>query len=224
MSELPARTASQTPQRHGMFGVTGSGDTSGYGGLVVYPTVLPAATPPYPEPYGQFMTALEAAWPGHSDGLERVVIDRGEITLHVAREALGDLARALRDDPAMRFEVASSVSGADYPDDPTGRRLHVAYHLLSMSHRRRVRVEVAVTAADPHVPSVTAVWPTADWQERETWDLFGVIFDGHPGLARILMPDDWDGHPQRKDYPLGGVPVAYRGASIPPPDLRRDYA
>ena len=73
------------------------------------------------------------------------------------------------------------------------------------------------------MPSVTSVYPTADWQERETYDMFGVIFDGHPNLTRILMPDDWEGHPQRKDYPLGGVPVEYKGAEIPPPDQRRSY-
>jgi len=108
-------------------------------------------------------------------------------------------------------------------DGVDGERLHVVYHLTSMTFRRRIRLEVAVTTADPHVPSVTPIYPTADWQERETWDMFGIIFDGHPALTRILMPDDWEGFPQRKDYPLGGVPVEYKGASIPPPDERRVY-
>jgi NADH-quinone oxidoreductase subunit C len=99
----------------------------------------------------------------------------------------------------------------------------VVYHLTSMTYRRRIRLEVAVTAEDAHVPSVTGIYPTADWHERETWDMFGIVFDGHPALTRILMPDDWDGHPQRKDYPLGGVPVEYHGATIPPPDTRRAY-
>jgi NADH-quinone oxidoreductase subunit C len=97
------------------------------------------------------------------------------------------------------------------------------YQLTSMTYRRRLRLEVSVTVDDPHVPSVTALWPTADWQERETYDMFGIIYDGHPALTRILMPDDWDGFPQRKDYPLGGIPVEYKGATIPPPDERRDY-
>jgi NADH-quinone oxidoreductase subunit C len=92
-----------------------------------------------------------------------------------------------------------------------------------MTYRRRVRLETAVPAEDPRVPSVTSVYPTADWQERETYDFFGVIFEGHPNLTRILMPDDWEGYPQRKDYPLGGVPVEYKGAEIPPPDQRRSY-
>ncbi len=93
-----------------------------------------------------------------------------------------------------------------------------------MTYRRRIRLETQVPLVRPHVASVTGVYPTADFHERETWDMFGVVFDGHPALTRILMPDDWDGHPQRKDYPLGGVPVEYKGAQIPPPDERRSYA
>jgi NADH-quinone oxidoreductase subunit C len=92
-----------------------------------------------------------------------------------------------------------------------------------MTYRRRIRLEVAVPVEDAVIASVSGVYPTADWQERETWDMFGIDFTGHPGLTRILMPDDWDGHPQRKDYPLGGVPVDYKGATIPPPDERRSY-
>ena len=131
----------------------------------------------------------------------------------------------LRDDPSLRFELLSSVSGVDYlnPDDAASNRLHAVYHLTSMTYRRRIRVEVAVSVDDPHVPSVTAIYPAADWQERETYDMFGIVFDGHPALTRILMPDDWDGFPQRKDYPLGGIPVQYKGATIPPPDERRAY-
>jgi NADH-quinone oxidoreductase subunit C len=133
-----------------------------------------------------------------------------------------DLCRTLRDDPGLRFELCSAVSGVDYGED-VEQRLHVVYHLLSMTYRRRIRLEVALDIDDPHLPSVVEVYPTADWHERETWDMFGVIFDGHPALTRILMPDDWDGHPQRKDYPLGGIPVEYKGAEIPPPDQRRSY-
>ncbi len=114
------------------------------------------------------------------------------------------------------------MSGVDYLGSEA-RRLHVVYQLTSMTYRRRIRLECAVTAEDPHLPSVTSVYPTADWQEREAYDFFGVIFDGHPNLTRILMPDDWEGFPQRKDYPLGGIPVEYKGAEIPPPDERRSY-
>ena len=101
-----------------------------------------------------------------------------------------------------------------YPDDD-GRELHAVYHLLSMTHNRRIRLEVTCPDADPHIPSVVAVYPTNDWHERETYDFFGIVFDGHPALTRIEMPDDWPGHPQRKDYPLGGIPVEYKGATDP---------
>ena len=77
---------------------------------------------------------------------------------------------------------------------------------------------------EPHCPSLVEVYPTADWHERETFDMFGVVFDGHPSLTRILMPDDWNGHPQLKSYPLGGIPVEYKGGTVPPPDQRRTYS
>src|SRR3546814_16343362 len=89
-----------------------------------------------------------------------------------------------------------------------------------MTWNRRIRLEVTAPDADPHIPSLIATYPTLDWHERETWDFFGIIFDGHPALTRIQMPDDWPGHPQRKDYPLGGIPVEYKGGTIPPPDQR----
>jgi NADH-quinone oxidoreductase subunit C len=153
-----------------------------------------------------------------------VVFDRGELTLHVRRELLLAVAQTLRDDLSLRFELLSSLSGVDYPEDPTGRRLHAVTHLTSMTHRRRLRVEVSVSVDDPAMPSLTPVWPTADWHERETYDFFGIVFTGHPGLTRIMMPDDWVGHPQRKDYPLGGIPVEYKGAQVPPPEVRRSYS
>jgi NADH-quinone oxidoreductase subunit C len=162
------------------------------------------------------------------DVVENAVQSLGELTLHVDRDRLLDVLRLLRDDHKLRFELLSSVSGVDYLNHPQhggdGKRLHAVYHLTSLSYRRRIRVEVAVSVEDPHVPSAVSVYPTADWHERETWDFFGIVFDGHPNLTRIEMPDDWDGHPQRKDYPLGGVPVEYKGAQIPPPEDRRSWA
>ncbi|WP_435823323.1 NADH-quinone oxidoreductase subunit C [Catellatospora citrea] len=208
-------------QPEGLFGVTGTGDTSGMGGLVRKRPVQLDAQRPYGGWYDEVVDALEEAYPGFSDAIERVVIDRGELTLHIVPAKIAEVCQILRDDLSLRYELCSSVSGVDYIAEE--RRLHVVYHLTSMTYRRRIRLECAVTAADPHLPSVTTVYPTADWQERETYDMFGVIFDGHPNLTRILMPDDWDGHPQRKDYPLGGVPVEYKGAEIPPPDSRRAY-
>jgi NADH-quinone oxidoreductase subunit C len=220
--DLPAESGSsrQSTQR-GMFGVSGSGDTSGFGGLVRPKVVTGDAVRPYGGYFDEVVDALEEAYPAFREALRGVVIDRGELTLHIEREHIAGVCAALRDNPALRFELLSSVSGVDYPDQ--AERLHVVYHVTSMTYRRRIRLEVSVTAEDPHLPSVTKTYPTADWQEREAWDMFGVIFDGHPGLTRILMPDDWDGHPQRKDYPLGGVPVEYKGAEIPPPDTRRAY-
>ena len=226
----PAQPIVAGRERRGMFGVSDSGDTSGYGGLQL-PAYLP---PPAERPYGgwfdefadQFFAALaENGVPAES--VHQVTVDRGEITLYVDRAHLVTMCRILRDDAGLRFELCSSVSGVDYgPDVP--QRLHSVYHLTSMTYRRRIRLEVAVDCDDtedaPHVPSIVEVYPTADWQEREAWDLFGIVYDGHPALTRILMPDDWDGHPQRKDYPLGGIPVEYKGAEIPPPDQRRSYS
>jgi len=216
--------APATRERSGMFGVTGSGDTSGFGGLRLPGHAPPPAQRPFGGWFDEFADDLgeSLAERGVRGAVQQITIDRGEITFYVARERILDLCRTLRDDEGLRFELCSSVSGVDYGED-AAQRLHVVYHLLSMTYRRRIRLEVALDIADPHVPSVVEVYPTADWHERETWDMFGVIFDGHPGLTRILMPDDWDGHPQRKDYPLGGIPVEYKGAEIPPPDQRRSY-
>ncbi len=217
--------------REGMFGVHGSGDTSGFGGLRL-PGYAPApAERPYGGWFDEFADDLGTAMDERGiprSAVQQITIDRGEITFYVRRESVLEMCRTLRDEPGLRFEFCSSISGVDYGTaDGTGdvaQRLHVVYHLLSMTYRRRIRLEVAVDVDDAHVPSVVEVYPTADWHERETWDMFGVIFDGHPALTRILMPDDWEGHPQRKDYPLGGIPVEYKGAEIPPPDERRAYS
>jgi NADH-quinone oxidoreductase subunit C len=166
--------------RRGMFGVRGSGDTSGYGRLIRQVTIDEGS----PRPYGFYFDEIV--------------------------------------DPQLRFELCLGVSGVHYPDE-TCRELHAVYPLSSITHTRRVRLEVAAPDGDPHIPSLFGIYPTNDWHERETYDFFGIIFDGHPSLTRIEMPDDWQGHPQRKDYPLGGVPVEYKGAQIPPPDQRRSY-
>jgi NADH-quinone oxidoreductase subunit C len=210
--------------REGMFGVRGSGDTSGYGGLT-QAVVMPGGSEP---PYGGWFDdvardlATGLADQGIDDAIEKVVVHRGEITFFIRRARLLETAQLLRDAETLRFEVCSSVSGVHYPEEK-GRELHAVHHLLSMTHNRRIRLEVVCPDEDPHMPSVVPVYPTADWHERETYDFFGIVFDGHPALTRIQMPDDWPGHPQRKDYPLGGIPVEYKGATIPPPDTRRSY-
>jgi NADH-quinone oxidoreductase subunit C len=216
--------------RRGMFGVRGTGDTSGYGGLR-RPVVMPGAgeAGSTQGPYGGYLDEvsdhLAAALreEGLDDAVEKIVVHAGEITFYIRRTHLLRTMQRLRDDATLRFEMCSGVSGVHYPKDH-GRELHAVYHLLSMTHNRRIRVEVACPDEDPHIPSVVSVYPTADWHERETYDFFGIVFDGHPALTRIQMPDDWPGHPQRKDYPLGGIPVEYKGATVPPPDQRRAYS
>ena len=132
------------------------------------------------------------------------------------------MARHLRDDQDLRFELCIGTNGVHYPAD-RGRELHAIYPFMSITHNRMLRLEVTCPDADPHIPSIVDIYPANDWQERETWDLMGIIFDGHPSLTRTAMPDDWVGHPQRKDYPLGGIPVEYKGATVPPADTRRSY-
>ena len=119
--------------------------------------------------------------------------------------------QALRDDQDLRFELSLGVSGVHYPE-ATGRELRAVYHLTSVTHSRSLRVEVAAPDADPHIPSTVSVYPTNDWHEREAWDMFGIQFDGHPAMTRILMPEDWVGHPLRKDYAIGRIPVQFKGA------------
>ena len=228
---LPEKREPAPPEvvsvRRGAFGVRDSGDTSGYGGLVRVVALPGGTTPPYggwfDEVAGRLETVLgEGEGPSFEEAIEKVVVDRGEITFYVRRAHLLAVVRNLRDDAGLRYEFCSGVSGVHYPGD-ADRELHAVYHLLSMTHNRRIRLEVVCPDADPHIPSVVEVYPTADWHEREAYDFFGIVFDGHPGLTRIQMPDDWPGHPQRKDYPLGGIPVEYKGATIPPPDERRAY-
>jgi len=218
----PAEYPPASPTQRGLFGAQGSGDTSGFGGLVRRRPAQVESERPYGGHFDDVVDALEVAFPAFADAIERVVVDRGELTLHIVPARIAEVCQVLRDDPALRFELCSSVSGVDYlGSDP--RRLHTVYQLTSMTYRRVIRLETAVTGEDPHQPSITGVYPTADWHERENYDMFGIVYDGHPNLTRILMPDDWEGFPQRKDYPLGGIPVEYKGAEIPPPDQRRSY-
>jgi len=213
--------------RTGMFGVHGSGDTSGFGGLV-RTVAMPAASE---RPYGSYFDevvdilaeVLGEQGIAFEDAVEKVVVFRDELSLSVSRDHLVAVARALRDDQDLRFELCLGVNGAHYLHD-TGRELHCVYPLNSVTHNRTVRLEVSVPDADPHIPSLVEVYPANNWHEREAWDFFGIVFDGHPALTRIEMPDDWVGHPQRKDYPLGGIPVEFKGATIPAPDNRRSYS
>ena len=146
-------------------------------------------------------------------------VARGEVTTMVESEALLVTLEVLRDDEDLALDWLSDVSATDWPERTP--RFWVAYHLYSTSHRHRLRLKVGVDEASPRVPSVTELFPTANWPEREVFDLMGIEFEGHPDLRRILLPDDWEGHPHRKTEGLGGVPTRYKGgAFIPPVDER----
>jgi NADH-quinone oxidoreductase subunit C len=148
-----------------------------------------------------------------------VLVARGEVTVVAPPSGLLDTLAALRDDEALSFDTLSDVAATDWPG--TEPRFRVAYHLYSGTHRHRLRVSCGVPGDDPRIPSVVGLFPTADWLEREVFDFFGVIFDGHPDLRRIELPESWTTFPLRKDHALEGVPTRYTGgAFIPPPDQR----
>ncbi|MBI1798582.1 MAG: NADH-quinone oxidoreductase subunit C [Candidatus Eisenbacteria bacterium] len=146
-----------------------------------------------------------------------------DFTIAVPADRLVEIAMFLRDDPELDFAMLSWIAGVDWlPRDP---RFEVVYGLLSLNRNFRVNLKVAVGEENPRVPSVTGVWPTANWHEREAYDLYGIEFTGHPDLRRILLPEDWVGWPLRKDSPLGYEEVAFThntpGRSVPNPDLTR---
>jgi NADH-quinone oxidoreductase subunit C len=162
----------------------------------------PAGPPDPPPPAGAaipaFITGLQATVPG---AVEHVSFYVGDWTVIVPVSMLVEAGRYLRDTPGVAFDFCSDVTASDWPSRP--KRFDVIYCLYSTRHHTRVRLKVRAGEHDP-VPSVSGVWPAANWLEREVYDLFGVNFTGHPDRRRILMPDDWQGFPQRKDYPLEG--------------------
>jgi NADH-quinone oxidoreductase subunit C len=165
--------------------------------------VAPPAGPPDPPPPADrvppaFIATLQAAWPAAMAGLSYWV---GDWTVIVDRASILDVARHLRTAPDAAFDTCSDVTATDWP--PRAERFDVVYCLFSTRHRHRVRVKARV-GEGVAIDSVTPVWPSANWLEREVFDMFGIRFAGHPDLRRILMPDEWQGHPQRKDYPLEG--------------------
>jgi NADH-quinone oxidoreductase subunit C len=132
---------------------------------------------------------------------------RGQATLEVAPTAVHDVLAFLRDTEDEPWPHLMSVHGCDYlPDEP---RLGVHYQLLSMERVDRLNVRTRLGADEPRLPTVVDLYPTADFQEREVYDMFGVVFDGHPDMRRILMPEDYEGFPQRRDFPMGGEPVMF---------------
>ncbi len=148
-----------------------------------------------------------------------VVIARDEVTVVVDGGELRSAVEFLRDDPELAFDVLSSVTATHWPDGVPA--FWVSSELLAARHLHRIRVKVGADGGEPHVPSLTPLYPAADWHEREAFDFYGVIFDGHADLTRILLPDDWEGHPLRKTEELGGVNTRYKGAFIPPVDKRQ---
>lgn len=142
---------------------------------------------------------------------------RGQLVVHPDRSTYLDVVRALRDDG---YQACMDITAVDYLNHPgrplpagvTPERFEVVVNLLSFDPPRRVRVRVQVPESDPAIPSLYPVHPAVDTQERETYDMFGIVFEGHPDLGRILMPDDWEGHPLRKDYGVGRIPVQFKGA------------
>jgi NADH-quinone oxidoreductase subunit C len=167
-----------------------------------------AAAEAAPEPVNPIVARVREAL---GEAITRDEEINGQLVIHVDRARIVDLCTLLRDDPGLRFDHLADVTAVDWlvynPDGgPPGQgrtpRFDVVYHLYSISLNHRLRLKVAVGEDDPTLPSVTPVWSAANWAERETYDLYGIKFSGHPNLTRILMPDDWQGHPLQKDYPL----------------------
>ena len=150
-----------------------------------------------------------------------VSFSRGQEVLHPSRDRVVETARQLK---AAGFETCADLCAVDYlsaqvgrvlPDAVLAERFEVVTNLLSIQHRRRIRLRVQVPESDPHCPTLFFVYPGTENMEREAFDLFGIAFDGHPDMTRILMPPEWEGHPLRKDYGVGRVPVQFKGAPGP---------
>src|SRR5688572_419343 len=139
----------------------------------------------------------------HPEWISEVISAFGETTVIIPRENIVAACAFFKSTTELEFNFLADLCGADRgPEEEP--RFEVNYHLFSTTKHHRLRLKVLLAEADPHVPTVTGVWRTANWHERETYDLLGVIFDGHPDLRRILLPDDWEGHALRKDFPLRG--------------------
>jgi NADH-quinone oxidoreductase subunit C len=156
--------------------------------------------------------ALDASLPG---ALLRTLDQRGQTVLVVERQRIRDVLALLRNDPAFQCTMLVDLTATDYLGIDREPRFNVVYNLLSFTKNSRITVKVEVPEGDEVVPSVTPDWPTANWLEREVYDMMGIRFSGHPDLRRILMPHDWQTNPQRKDVPLGEEPVAFSD-NVPP--------
>ena len=146
----------------------------------------------------RLIASLQEGVPGaHVEGAPSVDL---QTTIEVSRDWVAAVARVLRDRPDLRFDLLAELTAVDvWPREP---RFEIVYILVSIERRERLRLKVRLKAEDARVGTVTGIWPAANWLEREVWDLFGIVFDGHPDPRRLLMPEDWDGYPLRKDYPV----------------------
>jgi len=220
MSDIPTSDAEDTPP-----------------GQSAADSAVPAGRPGLrgePLDHATLTARLQARFPAAT-----ATVELGELTLHVTSDDLVDLLRMCREDlacelladlsgihwPAGEHVIERQVSTTGWPAYRVSRdegAIEVLYVLRSVSRNHVFRVSVFTDDREPRLPSVTGVYPTANYHEREVYDFFGVTFDGHPDLTRILMPDDWVGHPHRKDYPLDGVTIPYEHDKfIPPPDVRQ---
>ena len=130
----------------------------------------------------------------------------GQVAIMVKKDMIRDICLYLKDEPSLKMDHLADLTAVDYSTYPgdTGLRFEVVYNLISTEYHHRIRLKVRVPEEDPRVDTVSSIWHTANWHERETFDLMGIKFDGHPDLRRILLPEDWEGHPLRKEYPLKG--------------------
>ncbi len=151
----------------------------------------------------QIAKIIEEKFPGQVQG---TAAHAGQVGVLLKKDRIRDVCLFLRDDPSIRMDHLADLTAVDYSAfaGDAGPRFEVVYNLISTVHRHRIRLKVRLPEEDPRIDTVSSVWHTADWHERETYDLMGIRFDGHPDLRRILLPEDWEGHPLRKEYPLKG--------------------
>ena len=151
----------------------------------------------------QIAKMIEERFP---DQVLGTVSHAGQVGVSVKKDRIQDICRYLHDDPALRMDHLVDLTAVDYsayPND-TGPRFEVVYNMISIEHHHRIRIKVRLPEEDPRIDTVMPVWNTANWHERETYDLMGIVFNGHPDLRRILLTEDWEGHPLRKEYPVKG--------------------
>jgi len=151
----------------------------------------------------QISKMIEENFPGQVLG---TMMHAGQVGIMLKKDMIKDICRYLRDEPSLKMDLLADLTAVDfsrYPGD-AGPRFEVVYNLISTTYLHRIRLKVRVPEEDPRVDSVSSIWQTANWHERETYDLMGIKFNGHPDLRRILTPDDFEGHPLRKEYPVKG--------------------